>query len=120
MYVKYKCDCITDTNSTPVLSVHCPEHGDSIKDWSSVFKSPYRVVIHWHDGTTGFAMHKVGYDQYGFPKSIDRETITPVFPTTADLAHEARRMGFTMEEVSDIFYDRYLEYREFFPEEHED
>ena len=117
MYVKYKCDCIADTNSTPVLSVCCLNHGDSIKDWSSVYKSPYRVVIHWQDGMAGFAIHKVEYDQYDFPRSIERLSITPIYPTTAELAHELREMGFTMEEVSDIFYDRYLEQREFFPEE---
>ena len=116
MYVKYRCGCILNTNSMPDLPMRCPEHAEDVRDWSSVFKNPERVVIHWHDGLAGFALHKVEYDQYGFPSRLEKLGITPVFSTTAELAHEARRVGFTMEEVSDIFNDRYIEYREFFPE----
>ena len=116
MYVKYKCGCILDTKSMADPLTRCPDHDEPVRDWSSVYKNPERVVIHWHDGLAGFALHKVEYDQYGFPKKVERLGITPVYTTTAELAQEARAMGLTMEEVSDIFNDRYIEYREFFPE----
>src|SRR5688572_24601158 len=105
-----------DMGSMPDLMMRCPDHGERVKDWSSDLKPLYRVVIYWRDGKAGFALHEVEYDQYGFPKSIGR-SVSPVYDTTADLAHEARVKGYSMEEVSDIFNDRYLEYREYFPEQ---
>jgi hypothetical protein len=103
--------------SMPELSLRCARHDESIRDWSSEFKSPYRVVIHWRDEIAGFALHEIEYDGYGFPAAMSRISITPIFKTSAQLAQEARNMGLTMEQVSDIFLDRYLEYREFFREE---
>jgi hypothetical protein len=117
VFVKYRCKCIADTSKMSALVMRCPEHNERIKDWGSAYKSPYRVVIHWRDGAAGFALHKVEYDEHGFPLSIEKTGLTPVFPTTAALAHETRNKGFTMDEVSNIFYDRYIEFKEFFEEE---
>jgi hypothetical protein len=114
VYVKYRCECILDTNSMPELLMRCPDHGETVRDWSSVYKTSERVVIHWRDGLASFALHKVEYDQFGFPGRISKDGLTPVFPTTAELAHYARDMGLSMEEVSNIFNDRYIEYREFY------
>ena len=98
------------------LLIRCPKHHDNIKDWGSDYRSPYRVVIHWREGSATFALHKVEYDQYGFPSQISRDGITASYRTTAELAQEARCLGLDMDQVSNIFYDRYLEYREFFPD----
>jgi hypothetical protein len=117
VYVKYKCNCVEDTTSLPALALRCRQHGSEIKDWSSDYQSPYRVVIHWRAEGAEFALHKVEYDQNGFTCKMSMEGITPRYHTTAELARETRSMGLNMEEVSNIFYDRYLEYREFYPEE---
>lgn len=114
--VKYRCGCVADTAKMTSLQIRCPQHHDNITDWSSEYRSPYRAVIHWQEGRAGFALHKVEYDEHGFVTALSRESITPIYQTTADLSHEARRLGMSMDEVSDIFYDRYLEYQEFFPE----
>ncbi|MEW6729769.1 MAG: hypothetical protein AB1489_00395 [Acidobacteriota bacterium] len=114
--MKFRCNCILNTNTMPALVLCCAEHNEGIKDWSSDYQSPYRVVIHWRGDTAAFALHKAEYDAYGFPITLSAEAITQIFPTTAELAQEARRMGLGMDAVSDIFYDRYLEYKEFYPE----
>lgn len=120
MYVRFKCECVLDTDSAATLVVRCPQHNEGIKDWSSDYQSPLRVVIHWRDGKAHFALHKVTYDERGFAVSMEHEAATPIYPTTAALAAEARRLGFDMQGVSDIFYDRYLEFLEFYPEEEAD
>lgn len=114
MFVKYKCNCVVDTKEVSALAVKCAQHGENIKDWSSNFQHQYRVVIHWHEGETGFALHKVSYDDHGFAATVSTKPVTKIFATTAELSAEARKMGLSMEEVSDIFYDRYIEFREFF------
>ncbi|MBL8150386.1 MAG: hypothetical protein JNN15_10720 [Blastocatellia bacterium] len=111
LFVRYRCNCIADV--TKGLILRCTKHNAAIKDWASDYRSPLRVVIHWQDGKAGFALHKVEYDQHGFIASIEEQAATAIFPTTAELATDARRIGFSMEEVSNIFYDRYLEYKEF-------
>lgn len=116
MYVKYRCNCITDTRTCGSLSVRCPEHKERIQDWASDYRTRYRVVIHLKDNVAHFALHEVDYNQMGFASHISRDPATPVYKTTSELAAQARRMGMDMETVSNIFYDRYLEYTEFYPE----
>lgn len=115
MYVKYRCNCIVDTRACGSLSVRCPKHNERIKDWGSDYRTVYRVVIHIRNGVAHFALHEVDYDEMGFASRISKEAATPVYRTTSELAAQARGMGMDMETVSNIFYDRYLEYTEFYP-----
>lgn len=116
VYVRYQCDCIAEIADQRSLQIRCPQHNTAIKDWASVYRSPQRVVIHWLDGQARFALHKVDYDQYGFPL-IHQDKLTKLCDTTAELAQEAHNMGLDMTAVSNIFYDRYIEYQESFTEE---
>jgi hypothetical protein len=113
MQVKYQCGCVTNTNEMKTLEIRCLTHNQAITDWGSDYKSDYRVVIHWEDGKAQFALHKVFYDEKGFAQA-EKEPTTAIYPTTVELAKEARKMGMSMEEVSNIFYDRYLEGQELF------
>lgn len=114
MQVKYQCGCVVNTSEMKALQIRCLTHDQAITDWGSDYQSPYRVVIHWQDGKASFALHKVFYDEKGFA-CAEKEPLTAIYPTTVELAKEARNMGMSMEEVSNIFYDRYLEGQELFP-----
>lgn len=108
MHVKYQCGCMGNVDQSKSLEIRCKEHNQAITDWASDYKSPYRVVIHWQDGKANFALHKVCYDEKGFAYA-ESEPITDVYDSTVELVQEARKMGLSMTEVSNIFYDRYLE-----------
>lgn len=113
MQVKYQCGCTASTNEMKALEIRCLTHNQAITDWGSDYQSQYRVVVHWQDGKANFALHKVFYDEKGFAHA-EQEPSTAIYSTTVELAKEARNMGMSMEEVSNIFYDRYLEGQELF------
>jgi hypothetical protein len=114
MYVKYRCNCIFNTTQQKELALKCPNHHQDVQDWSSDYRSPYRVVIYWQDEKVAFALHQVSYDGQGFIRAISPQPATPFYATTVELAQEARHLGLNSDEISNIFYDRYLEYHEFF------
>jgi hypothetical protein len=114
MFVKYRCNCIFNTSQQKELALKCPTHHQDVQDWSSDYRSPYRVVVYWDDEKARFALHQVSYDSQGFIRAINPQPATPQFATTVELSHEARQLGLNGDEVSNIFYDRYLEYQEFF------
>lgn len=113
MQVKYQCGCVASTNEMKSLQIRCLTHDQAITDWGSDYKSQYRVVVHWQDSKANFALHKVFYDEKGFAHA-EKEPTTAIHSTTVGLAKEARKMGVSDDEVSNIFYDRYLEGQELF------
>jgi hypothetical protein len=108
MHVKYQCGCTANTDESKTLEIRCKDHNQAITDWASDYKSPYRVVVHWQDGKANFALHKVFYDENGFAHP-EKEPITNVYTSTVALSQEARNLGLSGDEISNIFYDRYLE-----------
>ena len=111
MHVKYQCGCVADTTQMSTLQIRCSIHNQAITDWASDYKSPYRVVIHWQDGHARFALHKVFYNEQGFA-CAEEAPFTAIYNTTVELSKEAHNLGLSMDEISNIFYDRYLEGQE--------